>query len=136
MDKSMICVQGGPPRIHMNESRVYQFFENLLSNCSRYRRENLPLEILVSTGDGLIGYEVLSGHAVFFIRDNGVGIRPEDQNQIFTLFWHEAGAEEDKGTGVGLAIVKRLSKQREAGSASSPSRPRALFFLPASRGRF
>jgi signal transduction histidine kinase len=53
-----------------------------------------------------IGAREQSGEPAFFVRDNGIGIAPRHQERVFRLFDKlEAGGE---GTGVGLALVKRI----------------------------
>jgi len=76
-----------------------QVLENLIGNAVKFLggQEAPRIEIGArSTQDGL----------VCFVRDNGIGIDPADHGRIFALF--EKLSAESEGTGVGLAIVKRI----------------------------
>jgi len=53
-----------------------------------------------------IGYRIEDGETVLFVQDNGIGIEPSQHEKAFELFYQLK--KNDKGTGVGLAIVKRI----------------------------
>ena len=81
--------------------RCNQIMLNLLSNAYKYTPENGKIEIRVLNK---------GNQAKFMISDTGVGIEPEDQENIFSEF-HQADRERDEnlgGTGIGLALTKRL----------------------------
>ncbi|MCI5124667.1 MAG: sensor histidine kinase, partial [Candidatus Electrothrix sp. AR5] len=89
------------PVIYANESRVLQVFENILSNALKYahNEEGGKLEIHAAESDDWW---------YIFCRDNGPGIPLEYHEKIFGLFYRlDANAE---GTGVGLAVVKKIMK--------------------------
>ena len=86
-----------------NEQILKRILENLLSNAIKYT-ENGTVEF---------GCKVSAKRQVtFFVRDTGIGIKPEDLSQIFKLFYRTPDAIKNNinGTGLGLAIVCRLSK--------------------------
>ncbi len=72
---------------------------NLLSNAIKYRSPKRPLAIHIETHEE-------DGIFVFSVRDNGLGIRPEQQSKLFTMFRRLHTHVE--GTGIGLYIVKRI----------------------------
>ncbi|MCP4481828.1 MAG: hypothetical protein GY817_03290 [bacterium] len=74
---------------------------NLISNAIKYRNENIPLNIELGFKDD--GGDMLT----FFIQDNGIGIDEKEFNFIFKLFARSM-VKEIEGTGVGLAIVKKI----------------------------
>jgi signal transduction histidine kinase len=81
-------------------SQLTQAFQNLLSNSIKYRREDTPPRIEISTRRA--GDEWLIS-----IRDNGIGFEPEYAERIFGLF-KRLHKSEYPGTGLGLAICKRI----------------------------
>lgn len=88
------------PRIMSDPFLLHQIFENLIDNAQKYNiARNKKIEISWLPGE--------DGINTFFVRDNGIGIRPEFHEQIFGLFERLHSASEYKGTGVGLAIVKK-----------------------------
>lgn len=83
--------------IHANRTQVYQVFANLLRNAIKYNDRPQP--------DIEVRYlGALERSHRYLIRDNGSGIPPEQLEHIFTPFFSGEGS----GTGVGLAIVKKI----------------------------
>jgi signal transduction histidine kinase/ABC-type nitrate/sulfonate/bicarbonate transport system substrate-binding protein len=81
--------------------RFRQIMLNLLSNAVKYTPENGLIEV---------GIDQREKDFCVFVRDNGIGIRPEDQLRIFDGFYQVQNDEIAKtnGTGLGLSIVKQL----------------------------
>ena len=93
------------PFIYCDEVKIRQVFYNLISNAIKYNDKKQPeLEIGIEKMivDGI-------SQTVFFVRDNGIGIEEKHFEEIFGIFkrLHPRG-EHGEGTGVGLAIVKRV----------------------------
>jgi light-regulated signal transduction histidine kinase (bacteriophytochrome) len=88
------------PHAKMQEVHLEQLFQNLLSNAIKYRSSAKP--------DIFIAAEPSNGEAVFCVRDNGIGIAPEYQEQIFELFKRLHSHDRYAGSGIGLAICKRI----------------------------
>ncbi len=89
------------PRAHCDRIRVGELFRNLITNAVKYNdRSQRWVEI---------GCEVIEMERVFYVRDNGIGIRPEHHARVFSLFerLHKRDAY-GGGTGVGLAIVQKI----------------------------
>ena len=78
---------------------IIQVIDNLLQNSIKYRDKTVPLKIE-------IGHRLSEGEVIFFVRDNGIGIDASEKEKLFTLFYR--GTAEGEGSGIGLAIVKRI----------------------------
>ncbi len=85
------------PRIHMIE-----LLQNLVNNAIKYRSASPP-EVRISASPK-------NGHWIFSVRDNGIGIAPQHQQDIFGVFKRLHGSN-IPGTGIGLAICRRLVEQ-------------------------
>jgi PAS domain S-box-containing protein len=88
------------PTVMADMSQMVQLFQNLISNSIRYRGAETP-RIHVSA-------ERKEDDWVFSARDNGRGIAPEFFRRLFQLFQREHPEREYSGTGIGLAICKRI----------------------------
>ncbi|RYY36819.1 MAG: GAF domain-containing protein [Sphingobacteriaceae bacterium] len=90
------------PEIHGDETMILQVFSNLVGNAVKYSgKADKPL----ITVDG----KALNEHTIqYAITDNGIGIDKTEQEQIFELFSRSRNASSFEGSGVGLAIVKRI----------------------------
>ncbi len=87
------------PAVWGDETRLVEVYLNLIENAVKFRGEQRSPKIR-------IGAEQRDGRTCYYVRDNGVGIAPEYQDQIFKLF--ERLDVDVDGTGVGLALVKRI----------------------------
>jgi len=91
------------PTVVGERTRLRQVWANLISNALRFSRPQVPPEIEIGAR------QEPKGTVAFFVRDNGIGIAPEHQEKIFEIFYRVEGKyHDDEGTGVGLAIVKRI----------------------------
>jgi light-regulated signal transduction histidine kinase (bacteriophytochrome) len=75
--------------------------ENLLSNAIKFTRVSATPQIVIGHRDG--GEET-----VYFVRDNGVGFDPRQADSLFTVFHRLHQPDEFEGSGVGLALVRRI----------------------------
>jgi signal transduction histidine kinase len=83
-----------------DERRIRQVIFNLLSNAVKFTPAG---------GEVKVNAERVDGEIRISVRDTGPGISPEDQERIFQEFQQaEAGKEQREGTGLGLALSKRL----------------------------
>lgn len=89
------------PVVKGDEAQISQLFQNLLSNALKFRRPDVAPSIRV---------EAARAGAVwhFTISDNGIGIPPEHQERVFGMFERLHGEGEYPGTGIGLALCKRI----------------------------
>ncbi|NUO79613.1 hybrid sensor histidine kinase/response regulator, partial [candidate division KSB1 bacterium] len=89
------------PRLRADSSGLKTVFQNLLNNALKYRRAEVPLRIE-------IGWQELPRFHAFWVRDNGMGIEPLFQKKAFNLFQRGPQVGHISGTGVGLAVVRRI----------------------------
>ena len=85
------------------QREIAQLFQNLIGNSIKYRSEKPPEIHITSTDSGNCWQ--------FFVSDNGIGIAPEYQEQVFGIFKRLHSRKEFSGTGIGLAICKRIVEQ-------------------------
>ncbi|HMB22869.1 MAG TPA: PAS domain S-box protein [Anaerolineales bacterium] len=95
-----VWTQPDLPIIHGDRQRLIEVLQNLLDNAAKYM--GAQPEPLIEIGQR--GEE--NGKPIFFVKDNGMGIAPEYHERIFGLF-NKLDAKSE-GTGVGLALVKRI----------------------------
>ena len=91
---------GELPRVQGDVDQLGQLFQNLVANAIKYRGPE-PVRIA-------IGAEPFDGAYEFWVRDNGIGIEPQYFDKIFVLFQRLHTREEYPGTGIGLAICKKI----------------------------
>ncbi|MEO6232189.1 MAG: PAS domain-containing protein [Ferruginibacter sp.] len=88
------------PEICGNTSQLMRLFQNLISNALKYRSTLTPIIE--------IGYSQSEDEWEFFVKDNGIGISPKYFEKIFIIFQRLHGKAEYGGTGIGLAICKKI----------------------------
>src|SRR5207245_8068752 len=94
-------VAGGPlPRISADHTQAVQLFQNLIANAIKFRGEKRPIVHIRA--------ERRADEWLFSVSDNGIGIAPEHRARIFVIFQKLHPSEQYGGTGVGLAICKRI----------------------------
>ncbi len=94
-----VDVQPGLPEVSCDKRRMAEVLQNLLENAINYMGEQAEPQIQ-------FGMREEGGENIFFVQDNGIGIDEKFHRIIFGLF-NKLDAE-SSGTGVGLAIVKRI----------------------------
>ncbi len=94
-------IDHGPmPIVLGDEVQLEQLFQNLLGNALKFRGTVAPVVTVVAERAG--------AHWQFAVADNGVGFDPEYAERIFQMFQRLHGRDEYEGTGIGLAIAKRI----------------------------
>jgi len=88
------------PEVYMGEAHLQQVLQNLISNALKYRDQNPP-RIHISAFRQ-------SSDWCFSVKDNGIGIDPQYKEKIFGLFKRLQHDRNYDGTGIGLAICKRV----------------------------
>ena len=102
--QSGATVTSGPlPTVVAEEVTLLRIFQNLISNSIKYAGGETP-GIHVSA-------EKDAGGWVFAVRDNGIGIDPQDNGRVFGMFKRLHGSE-IPGTGIGLALVKKIVERQ------------------------
>jgi len=122
------------PPVWGDQERVIQIFNNLVSNAYKYTPDGGEIHIMVNGQTEIVS----SGCLTVSIRDTGVGITPEDQQQLFTKFFRadDPRVRDVPGTGLGLSITKSLVEIHggEIWFQSEPDRGTTFTFtLPVSR---
>jgi PAS domain S-box-containing protein len=93
------------PTVAADPGQIEVLFENLLSNAIKYRRAELPLEIDVSAHPTGSNGETMWEFAV---RDNGIGLDMKHAEQVFEIFRRLHRTDEYEGSGIGLAICRKI----------------------------
>ncbi len=114
-ETSAEIVSGTLPAVRVHEAHLQQLFQNLLSNAMKYRSPERVPAIKVTA-------EPRGEQWVFAVSDNGIGINPEYKERIFGLFKRLHSNEEYSGTGIGLALCRRIV-DRYNGRIWAESRP-------------
>lgn len=118
------------PEVGVERTQLVQLFQNLVSNALKYRSEKTP-EIFVTA-------ERTVNEWLFSVRDNGIGIDPQYAQRIFDMFARLHGKTKYTGTGMGLAICKKIVTSH-GGRIWVESEPGQgcifLFTLPAATGK-
>ena len=126
--KVNVHVKPDLPMVNVDKPRIVEVLQNLLDNAVKYMGDQAqPLIEIGQRGEQ-------AGQPVFYVRDNGMGIEPKFHERVFGLF-NKLDPKSD-GTGVGLAVVKRIIEihggqiwlESELGLGST-----FLFTLPAAR---
>jgi len=116
IEESRALVTHGPlPMVMADDTQLIQLFQNLVGNAIKYQGPGVP-RIHVSATRGP------EKTWLFAVRDNGLGIAPEYFERIFGMFQRLHKREEFTGTGIGLAICKRIV-ERHGGTILVESEP-------------
>jgi PAS domain S-box-containing protein len=122
-----VQIQPNLPTVIGDRPRLIEILQNLLDNAAKYMGgQPIPYIEIGQRGDE-------NGKPVFFVKDNGIGIAPEFHERVFGLF--DKLDVKSEGTGVGLALVKRIVEVHggRIWVQSEPGKGSTFFFtLPAS----
>jgi|SRR5665213_758999 len=116
LERSSVEISNDPlPVIRADPTLIAQLFQNLIENSIKYRSEATPRIHIIA--------EKQTDDWLFSLRDNGMGIRPEDCERIFKPFAQtDAGKSLGNGVGLGLATCKRIV-ERHGGHLHAQSKP-------------
>jgi PAS domain S-box-containing protein len=103
-DAGATVVYDDLPTINCDATQLGQLFQNLVANALKFRSEDPPR---VHISSNLYG-EGKDNDWVFSVRDNGIGIAPDYFEQIFLIFQRLHNRSEYAGTGIGLAVCKKI----------------------------
>jgi signal transduction histidine kinase len=112
--KAHLELEGALPILEGSRAELIQLFNNLLSNAIKFRRTDQSPIIRISTrqlskDEGLqLGLNVDRNYFRIEVADNGIGFEPEYAERIFVIFQRLNGKSEFPGSGIGLAICKKI----------------------------
>lgn len=101
------------PEVAGDEGQLAQLFQNLVSNAVKFRRPGVPPRIHVAAAPEGGGWS-------FTVDDNGIGIDPEYGERVFALFQRLHRREDYDGTGIGLALCKKIVERHGGRIAVEP----------------
>lgn len=120
-DAKLEC--GPMPSVLGNDVQLGQVFQNVVGNAIKFRSSNRPLRIRIEASRDGDTWTIK-------IADNGIGFEPDHAERIFAMFQRLNPRGEYPGSGIGLAIVRRIV-ERHGGSvwvSSAPDRGTEVFF--------
>ncbi|MFZ0087181.1 MAG: PAS domain S-box protein [Candidatus Acidiferrales bacterium] len=103
------------PAVLADDMQLVQLFQNLIGNAIKYQRPGIPTVHISAVKNG-------DKKWIFAVTDNGLGIDPQYFDKIFGMFQRLHKREEFAGTGIGLAICKKIV-ERHGGNISVESQP-------------
>jgi two-component system, chemotaxis family, sensor kinase Cph1 len=121
-DTNTIVTHDQLPLIYANEQQMVQLFQNIIGNAIKYRSEKNP-EIHISA-------EHIDDKYIFAVKDNGIGIDKNYLEKIFTIFQRLHTRDEYEGTGIGLAISKKILEKHRGTiwAESEPGKGTTFYF--------
>ncbi|MBI1281579.1 MAG: PAS domain S-box protein [Anaerolineaceae bacterium] len=99
-DSGAVITHDVLPQVQADSLQLMQLFQNLIGNAIKFRGQETPKIH--------IGVQKKNDEWQFSVKDNGIGIAPEYKDRIFAMFQRLHGRTEYAGTGIGLAICKKI----------------------------
>ncbi len=93
------------PTVRVDASQIARLFQNLIGNAIKFRSGENPCVHVSAKKEG--------DQWVFSVRDNGIGIESQYHERIFEIFRRLHGREEYPGTGIGLALCRRIAERHD-----------------------
>ncbi|MGV0026788.1 ATP-binding protein [Phormidesmis priestleyi] len=116
IEESGAVITGDPlPEVRGDASQLTQLFQNLVSNAIKFRDRTRPLQIQINASRQ-------EREWLFEVRDNGIGIESQYRDRIFLLFQRLHHRADYPGTGIGLAVCKKIV-ERHGGRVWVESQP-------------
>ncbi|MBP6343689.1 MAG: GHKL domain-containing protein [Candidatus Omnitrophica bacterium] len=111
------------PVVNADEVQLTQLFQNLINNAVKFRKNGEAARIHISARQD-------NDQWVFSVRDNGIGIAPENMKNIFELFRRLHTQNEYTGSGIGLALCQRIveSHRGKIWAESQPGEGTIMYF--------
>ena len=116
--KGAVHVPEPLPPVHGDPPQIRQLLQNLIGNGLKFHREGVPPEIIIRA------LEVEKNMLRVEVQDNGIGIGEEYQEQVFNMFKRLHSTASYEGTGIGLAVCKKIIERHggDIGVTSSPGK--------------
>jgi PAS domain S-box-containing protein len=118
------------PTVQGDVVQIRQLLQNLVSNGLKYHKKDVAPQVTIQArrqDDGMVRVDV---------QDNGIGIEPQYHDKLFVMFQRLHSSAEYEGTGIGLAVCKKIIERHkgEIGITSTPGEGSTFWFtLPASQ---
>jgi light-regulated signal transduction histidine kinase (bacteriophytochrome) len=111
-EKNVKITAGPLPSLYVNPGLIRPLFHNLINNAIKYSRKNVAPEInirseMTSSSNGMKNKKV-NEFCRIFVEDNGIGFEQKYAEQIFDMFTRLHLNDEFEGTGIGLALCKKI----------------------------
>jgi signal transduction histidine kinase len=103
------------PTIVADPMQMRQLFQNLIANALKFRRDGVPPVVRVAADWG-------QDTLLLTFTDNGIGFAPEYAERIFSMFERLHSRSEYEGSGIGLAICRKIA-ERHGGTVTAEGRP-------------
>jgi signal transduction histidine kinase len=116
--------------VRADSSQLTRLFQNLIGNSVKYRAADRPLEVKIEA-------ERSADYWEFTVADTGAGLAPNEANSVFTMFYRGNSAHDRPGTGIGLAICKKVVEGHGGRISAEPREDGGTvvrFTLPAANG--
>jgi PAS domain S-box-containing protein len=104
LEAGATVTHGSLKTVHGDASQIGQLLQNLVANAIKFARPGVPGEVHVERLPGRREWHIV-------VRDNGIGIDERHAERIFKMFGRLHGREEYEGTGIGLAICRRIAER-------------------------
>ena len=112
-DEGAVIDIGPLPVIQADQLQMQQLMQNLISNAIKFRRPEVPPEVRIRA-------DVRGGRVHLTVSDNGIGFEPRYAARIFRIFERLHGRTEYPGTGIGLALCRKIA-DRHGGTIEAES---------------
>ncbi len=117
---------GELPTIEADELQMRQLLQNLIANALKFRKQDLPPRVTISaeklaSGPSDNGDSAIGDIVKIYVKDNGIGFDEKYLDRIFTPFQRLHGRNEYEGTGIGLAVCRKIV-ERHGGSLTAESK--------------
>ena len=99
--EAAIEVMDNLPTILGSQTELERLFQNLIGNAIKYRTPDRPIRVLVECRPS-------GSEWIVSVRDNGIGIAPNDRERAFMIFQRLVSHDAYEGTGIGLAVCKKI----------------------------
>jgi two-component system, chemotaxis family, CheB/CheR fusion protein len=134
--KADIKYNGTLPTIEGDGMQISQLFHNLIGNALKFSHDNIPPEITIShqilAGKDVKDRERLNANSKYVevrISDNGIGFDPEFAEQIFIIFQRLNEKKKYPGTGIGLALCKKIINNHKGSIVAESNGEGATFIV-------
>ena len=121
---AVICIDENiPTQIIGDKTKLRQLFQNMITNGLKFIHKDTKPEIKITCEDK-------QTHWSFSVKDNGIGIKEEFRDKIFLIFQRLHSTKEYEGTGIGLALCKKIVEQHhgEIGFSSEFGKGSTFYF--------